>query len=122
MFYSADISDIAAADPATAANHPSGYLPDAGLVDAVNVALFLSKPLLVTGDPGTGKTQLASSIAWQLASRKRLNVASEEIERFYTKSSSSARDLFYTFDAIRRFQAARPGDDNSAFITYNALG
>jgi MoxR-like ATPase len=121
MFYSADISEIAPAD-AAASNHPAGYLPDAGLVDAVNVALLLSKPLLVTGDPGTGKTQLASSIAWQLAARKRLNVTSEETERFYTKSSSSARDLFYTFDAIRRFQAARPGDDNSAFITYNALG
>jgi Cdc6-like AAA superfamily ATPase len=33
-----------------------GYLPDAGLVDAVNVALLLGQPLLVTGEPGTGKT------------------------------------------------------------------
>ena len=125
MYYSADISDISPTPGAAAAaraDHPSGYLPDQGLVDAVNVALILSKPLLVTGDPGTGKTQLASSIAWQLASRAKLNVASADIERYHTKSTSAARDLFYTFDAIRRFQARRRGDDNASFITYNALG
>lgn len=124
MYYSADVSDITApADPARSLpNHPSGYLPDAGLVDAVNVALILSKPLLVTGDPGTGKTQLAFSIAWQLASRRLLNVGAADVERYYTKSTSTARDLFYSFDAIRRFQAGRPDDDNAAFITYNALG
>jgi MoxR-like ATPase len=124
MYYSADVSDITApGDPARGLpHHPSGYLPDAGLVDAVNVALILSKPLLVTGDPGTGKTQLAFSIAWQLASRGLLNVGTADVERYYTKSTSTARDLFYTFDAIRRFQARRRGDDNAAFITYNALG
>ena len=125
MYYSSDISDISLTSSGAStprANHPSGYLPDQGLVDAVNVALILSKPLLVTGDPGTGKTQLASSIAWQLASRGRLSVSSADIERYHTKSTSTARDLFYTFDAIRRFQARRRGDDNASFITYNALG
>jgi MoxR-like ATPase len=42
---------------------PAGYLPDPGLVDAVNVALLLGQPLLLTGEPGTGKTQLAYSLA-----------------------------------------------------------
>src|SRR5688572_23035569 len=124
MYYRADVSDITApSDPARSLpHHPSGYLPDAGLVDAVNVALILSKPLLVTGDPGTGKTQLAFSIAWQLASRRQLNVGGADVERYYTKSTSTARDLFYTFDAIRRFQAGGRDDDNADFISYNALG
>jgi MoxR-like ATPase len=130
MYYTADPSDIAptAAGSAPAdipsVDHPAGYQPDAGLVDAVNVALVLNRPLLVTGEPGTGKTQLASSVAWQLAHRKLLNVPSERVEKFETKSTTVARDLFYSFDTLRRFQAAHTGgsDNNVDYITYNALG
>ena len=130
--YTENVSDILAElpdAPAPTPDDPSGYLPDAGLVDAVNVALTLNRPLLLTGDPGTGKSQLARSLAWQLASRRRLNVEAKEPEKFETKSTSAARDLFYTFDAIRCFQASRQsappaanGNTNAAFITYNALG
>lgn len=39
---------------------PSGYRPDEALADAMRAALTLRKPLLVTGEPGTGKTECAS--------------------------------------------------------------
>jgi MoxR-like ATPase len=125
-FYTRDAGDLAADRGATAPgpNHPGGYLPDPGLVDAVNVALLLGRPLLLTGEPGTGKTQLAYSVAWQLAGRKLLNLTSTRVEKFETKSSSLAKDLFYSFDTIGRFQAAHGGGraNNLDYLSFNALG
>jgi MoxR-like ATPase len=125
-FYTRDARDITVDASASVQDpdHPSGYLPDQGLVDAVNVALLLKRPLLLTGEPGTGKTQLAYSVAWQLASRKLLNLTSMRVEKFETKSSSFAKDLFYSFDTIRRFQAAHSGGsaNNLDYLSYNALG
>jgi MoxR-like ATPase len=43
-----------------------GYIPHPDLQAAVNLALVLGKPLLITGEPGTGKTRLAESVRWQL--------------------------------------------------------
>jgi len=96
---------------------PTGYIADEGLVDAVNVALMLRQPLLLTGEPGTGKTQLAFSVAWELGL--------DEPLVFEVKSSSVARDLLYSFDNVRRFQAAHESSrdiDARLFIQYNALG
>lgn len=96
---------------------PATYLADKGLVDAINVALLLGQPLLLTGEPGTGKTQLAHSISWQLGFEPPLV--------FETKSTSTARDLFYTYDTLGRFHAAQTGQGSQEgldYITYNALG
>lgn len=96
---------------------PSGYLLDPKLADAINVALLLSQPLLLTGEPGTGKTQLAHRLAWQLRY--------DEPLVFNTKSTSTARDLFYTFDTMGRFHAAQTKEgsaENIDYIAYNALG
>jgi MoxR-like ATPase len=101
----------------TNAADPAGYLPDRGLVDAVNVALLLRQPLLLTGEPGTGKSQLAASVAYQLGLNEPL--------AFETKSTTLARDLFYSFDNIGRFRAAQTAGTDSdvrLFLTFNALG
>lgn len=98
-------------------DHPKNYIAGERLRQAVNVALALGQPLLVTGEPGTGKTQLADSIAWELGLPKL---------EFHTKTTSTASDLFYRYDALRRFQDAHlPGQDPlniDRYIEYQALG
>jgi MoxR-like ATPase len=98
-------------------NAPEGYVPEPELVDAVNVALLLNQPLLLTGEPGTGKTQLAYSMSADLGFDPPL--------KFETKSTSTARELFYTYDNLGRFHAAQTGEgsqDSLDYITFNALG
>src|SRR5215471_21093980 len=82
--------------------HPAGYIRDDALTDAVNVALLLMQPLLLTGPPGTGKSELAASVAWELGL--------DEPFVFETKSTSQARDLFYVYDTLGRFTARQLGD------------
>jgi len=94
-------------------NRPEQYYASDSLVDAVNVALLLGQPLLVTGEPGTGKTQLAYRIAWEFKIDPPL--------QFNTKSTSTARELFYYYDALARFQD-KVNQAPQEFISYNALG
>lgn len=78
---------------------PRGYEASPALRDAVNVALRLGMPLLLTGDPGTGKTELAHSLAWEMGLPEALV--------FNAKTTSTAQDLFYRYDALRHFHASR---------------
>jgi MoxR-like ATPase len=96
---------------------PERYIADSGLKDACNVALLLGQPLLLTGDPGTGKTQFAFSLAWELGFEPPL--------KFEVKSTSTAKDLFYTYDALKRFQDIQsgvPAVDILNYINFQALG
>jgi MoxR-like ATPase len=97
---------------------PDKYYPD-DLAAAVNTALLLGMPLLVTGDPGSGKTQLGPAVAAALGWR--------DGGKFETKSVSQASDVFYVFDVVGRFseaQSRREGADPDPlrFIRYKALG
>lgn len=82
----------------------------------MNVALALGQPLLVTGEPGCGKTSLADWVAFKLGLGSAL--------RYQTRSTSSARDLFYLFDAVGRFHASNEAKDKDPrlYITFQALG
>ncbi|HOB93884.1 MAG TPA: MoxR family ATPase [Aquabacterium sp.] len=96
---------------------PRGYLADPKLAAAVNVALMLGKPLLLTGDPGTGKTRLADHVAMALG----LGTP----ERFDTRSVSQASELFYRFDSLASFHAAHQGQAARralGFISFGPLG
>ncbi len=100
---------------------PEHYQADEGLQAACNVALFLRQPLLLTGEPGTGKTHFAHSLAWELHLGEPLT--------FETKSTSIARDLFYTYDALKRFHHVQSSPhqhvdatNTLTYITYHALG
>jgi MoxR-like ATPase len=96
---------------------PEHYLAEKGLADAVNVALALGQPLLVTGEPGTGKTQLAASIASELELPPPLV--------FHAKTTSTAKDLFYRYDALTHFHTSQFQKEElpaERYITYEALG
>ncbi len=100
-------------------NDPKGYVvdPRSGLSEAVNVAIALGKPLLLTGEPGVGKTTLAKSISHELG----LNLF-----KFYTKTTSTAKDLFYSYNMMEQYAAVHIRKEKHAptekFITLNALG
>jgi len=107
---------------------PQGYILQDELREAVEVAIALEQPLLLTGEPGTGKTRLAWKIADELSRQEGAGFRPEPLV-FYTKTTSTARDLFYTYDAVGHFQtanirreagAATPGVAD--FIELQALG
>ncbi|MBT2491291.1 MoxR family ATPase [Streptomyces sp. ISL-96] len=96
-------------------------------VDAVNAALYLRRPLLVTGNPGTGKSTLAQAVAHELGLGRVL--------RWPIVSRSTLQDGLYRYDAIGRLQdvqleraqggtgAAAPGHSSpSAIGSYVRLG
>ena len=93
------------------------YLTNEGLEAAVNCALALERPLLVKGEPGTGKTLLAEAIA---------EAVGHPLIRWHVKSTTRAQDGLYVYDTVQRLYDSRFGDgevsDIKRYIKLGPLG
>lgn len=100
------------------------YQVDKPLTTAINMALSVGAPLLLTGEPGTGKTQVAYHLAWYF---------DIPLYEYVVRSSSTAEDLKFEFDAVgylrTAYEQALTKDpsaseepvDREAFLTEKAL-
>lgn len=95
----------------------SHYIASPELMQAVNVAMELEKPLLIKGEPGTGKTMLADAIGE--ATGKKLFI-------WNIKSTTKAQDGLYVYDTIQRLYDSQFGeegvDDIAHYIKLGKLG
>ncbi|MEW6496165.1 MAG: MoxR family ATPase [Cyanobacteriota bacterium] len=102
------------------------YLPSEELLEVVNLAIYLERPLLLKGEPGCGKTRLARAVAYELGL---------PYEAWNIKSTSRAKDGLYTYDAVGRLrdaQLAAAGrlsdekiqkiDEPHTYVRWGALG
>ncbi len=93
------------------------YIADDGLLADVNAAVVLGRPLLVKGEPGTGKTMLASAVAEAL---------DMPFSVWSIKSTTKAIEGLYTYDVVQRLNDSRFGggdtNDISRYIRLGVLG
>lgn len=94
-----------------------GYIASSELEEVVNVSVALQKPLLIRGEPGTGKTLLATAIAESLGAR---------LLTWHVKSTTRAQEGLYTYDTVQRLHDSRFGDgdvdDLERYIKLGPLG
>lgn len=93
------------------------YVASEELMAAVNIAVALEKPLLIKGEPGTGKTMLAQAVSDAL--RKRLII-------WNIKSTTKAQDGLYVYDVVQRLYDSQFGahgvDDIARYIKLGKVG
>jgi MoxR-like ATPase len=83
------------------------YIASDDLSMAVNAAMALEKPLLIKGEPGTGKTMLAEQVA---------EAAGMELVQWHIKSTTKAHQGLYEYDAVSRLRDSQLGDNKVADI------
>src|SRR6185503_20450588 len=95
----------------------ASYIASDELRHAVNVAMALERPLLLRGEPGTGKTLLAHNVAEALGM---------PLLRWHVKSTSKAQEGLYVYDTVQRLHDSRFGDgdvkDIRRYIKLGPLG
>ncbi|MBR6113798.1 MAG: MoxR family ATPase [Oscillospiraceae bacterium] len=95
----------------------SQYVASPELMSAVNIAVVLQKPLLIKGEPGTGKTLLAQAVAEALG---------KELIVWNVKSTTKAQDGLYVYDVVQRLYDSQFGEHNvgdiAGYIKYGKLG
>ncbi|PTT46804.1 AAA family ATPase [Aeromonas sp. HMWF016] len=87
----------------------SQYLASDALKMAVNAAISLEKPLLIKGEPGTGKTVLAEAVADHLGT---------DLIAWHIKSTTKAQQGLYEYDAVARLRDSQLGDPKVADISH----
>lgn len=85
------------------------YLASEALKMAVNAAIVLEKPLLIKGEPGTGKTELAEAVAGSLGT---------QLIAWHIKSTTKAQQGLYEYDAVARLRDSQLGDPRVGDISY----
>lgn len=98
-------------------NSTQDYVASKELLSSVNVAIALKKPLLIKGEPGTGKTMLAQAVA---------NSLGKKLIIWNIKSTTKAQDGLYMYDTIQRLYDGQFGeegvDDIARYIKLGKLG
>ncbi len=101
----------------TAFQGSASYIASPDLMRAVNIAASLGRPLLVKGEPGTGKTMLAAAVAEAL---------NKELIVWNIKSTTKAQDGLYVYDTVQRLYDSQFGaegvDDIAKYIRPGKLG
>ena len=93
------------------------YVASEELLSTVNIAMALEKPLLIKGEPGTGKTKLAEAVAHALG---------KQLIIWNIKSTTKAQDGLYVYDVVQRLYDSQFGthgvDDIAHYIKLGKLG
>ena len=85
------------------------YIATEELIEAVNASITLEKPLLIKGEPGTGKTKLAEEIALKF---------NTDLIKWNVKSTTKAHQGLYEYDAVSRLRDSQLGNDKVNDVAY----